>query len=152
MLLFAQTTTLLDLLEKYVRGMEYSYLRMDGTTPISKRMAMIDQFNNDDDVFLFLLTTKVNLSALACQREKGTEDPHLKAYYAPCFRSVVSVLISSGQIASSCMNRIGTQATTSKHVNAHGGSDRNETLSCTGSSPVERSRRRSTTDRSTNSF
>mmetsp|Transcript_23815 Transcript_23815/g.93628 ORF Transcript_23815/g.93628 Transcript_23815/m.93628 type:complete len:399 (-) Transcript_23815:593-1789(-) len=58
-LLFTQTTTLLDLIESFVLKRKYSYLRMDGSTPVSKRMALIDRFNTDEEVFIFLLTTKV---------------------------------------------------------------------------------------------
>jgi DNA excision repair protein ERCC-6 len=63
-LVFCQTRQMLDIIEKlvllYNRGAEsYDYFRMDGNTAIEKRMSMIDRFNHDKDVFLFLLTTKV---------------------------------------------------------------------------------------------
>ena len=32
---------------------------MDGSTPISKRQALVDMFNSRSDIFLFLLTTRV---------------------------------------------------------------------------------------------
>jgi len=32
---------------------------MDGTTPIKKRMDLINEYNKNDNIFLFLLTTKV---------------------------------------------------------------------------------------------
>ncbi|KAE8708130.1 Protein CHROMATIN REMODELING 8 [Hibiscus syriacus] len=32
---------------------------MDGQTPVKQRMALIDEFNNSDDIFIFILTTKV---------------------------------------------------------------------------------------------
>lgn len=58
-LVFSQTTTMLDIMERYVKEKDYTYLRMDGTTPIGSRMELIDRFNLDDTVFLFLLTTRV---------------------------------------------------------------------------------------------
>ncbi|KAJ8905734.1 hypothetical protein NDN08_002239 [Rhodosorus marinus] len=58
-LLFTQTTTLLDLIQSFILKRNYAYLRMDGSTPVSKRMALIDRFNTDEEVFIFLLTTKV---------------------------------------------------------------------------------------------
>lgn len=58
-LVFSQTTTMLDILEKYVKGKGYTYLRMDGRTAIGSRMQLIDRFNLDITVFLFLLTTRV---------------------------------------------------------------------------------------------
>lgn len=58
-LVFSQTTTMLDILERYMKGKNYSYLRMDGTTAIGSRMELIDTFNHDDSIFVFLLTTRV---------------------------------------------------------------------------------------------
>ncbi|KAJ3000948.1 hypothetical protein HDV02_000017 [Globomyces sp. JEL0801] len=59
-LLFCQTRQMLDILENYVkRKTEFKYRRMDGNTPIKNRSEMVDGFNNDPDIFLFLLTTKV---------------------------------------------------------------------------------------------
>lgn len=39
--------------------LEYSYLRMDGNTSIKQRIGLVDRFNKDEDIFIFLLTTKV---------------------------------------------------------------------------------------------
>lgn len=58
-LLFAQTQQMLDILENFLAASGYSYRRMDGLTPIKQRMALIDEFNNSSDVFIFILTTKV---------------------------------------------------------------------------------------------
>ena len=59
-LLFAQHRIMLDILEKYIRSIGgINYRRMDGNTPISTRQDMVDQFNNDPDIHVFFLTTKV---------------------------------------------------------------------------------------------
>lgn len=58
-LLFAQTQQMLDILENFLISCEYKYRRMDGVTPVKQRMALIDEFNNSNDVFIFILTTKV---------------------------------------------------------------------------------------------
>lgn len=58
-LLFAQTQQMLDILENFLIAGGYVYRRMDGFTPIKHRMALIDEFNDSDDVFIFILTTKV---------------------------------------------------------------------------------------------
>jgi len=58
-LLFAQTKQMLDIIEGFVLDQGYSYRRMDGTTDISVRDSIVDEFNSDDSLFLFLLTTKV---------------------------------------------------------------------------------------------
>lgn len=58
-LLFAQTQQMLDILENFMISGGYDYRRMDGHTPVRHRMALIDEFNNSDEVFIFILTTKV---------------------------------------------------------------------------------------------
>lgn len=58
-LLFSQTRTMLDILEMFVKDKGYSSLRMDGTTAVGSRMHLIDKFNSDETVFVFLLTTRV---------------------------------------------------------------------------------------------
>ncbi|KAL0437357.1 UNVERIFIED_CONTAM: DNA excision repair protein CSB [Sesamum radiatum] len=58
-LLFAQTQQMLDIIENFLIAGGYNYRRMDGLTPVKQRMALIDEFNNLDDVFIFILTTKV---------------------------------------------------------------------------------------------
>jgi DNA excision repair protein ERCC-6 len=59
-LLFAQHRIMLDILEKYVRSLSgFKYRRMDGNTPIQARQSMVDEFNTDPDLHVFLLTTKV---------------------------------------------------------------------------------------------
>lgn len=59
-LLFAQHRIMLDILEKFIKSLgEFNYRRMDGNTPIPSRQAMVDEFNQNPDVHVFLLTTKV---------------------------------------------------------------------------------------------
>lgn len=59
-LLFAQHRIMLDILEKFIRSMPgVRYRRMDGNTPIQQRQTMVDEFNENPDLHVFLLTTKV---------------------------------------------------------------------------------------------
>jgi DNA excision repair protein ERCC-6 len=59
-LLFAQHRIMLDILETFVQGMEgFRYRRMDGNTSIKDRQDLVDEFNKDPDLHVFLLTTKV---------------------------------------------------------------------------------------------
>lgn len=59
-LLFAQHRIMLDIMEEFVKGMEgFNYRRMDGNTSIKDRQDLVDEFNNDPDLHVFLLTTKV---------------------------------------------------------------------------------------------
>ncbi|KAL8668372.1 MAG: hypothetical protein Q9168_006997 [Polycauliona sp. 1 TL-2023] len=59
-LLFAQHRIMLDILEKFIRSLSgFNFRRMDGNTPIHARQGMVDEFNSNPDVHVFLLTTKV---------------------------------------------------------------------------------------------
>ncbi|KAJ5718763.1 DNA repair protein rhp26 [Penicillium malachiteum] len=59
-LLFAQTVQMLNILEKFVNSLGgFSCYRMDGSTQIAKRQGMVDEFNMDPDLHVFLMTTKV---------------------------------------------------------------------------------------------
>lgn len=67
-LIFSQMARMLDILEDYCLLREYEYRRLDGSTPIDERNQGIDDFNNDETVFIFLLTTRagglgINLTA-----------------------------------------------------------------------------------------
>ena len=57
-LLFSHSTTTLNLIEQYVKARGHSYLRLDGSTPTKSRQALIDKFQNDSMIFLFLISTK----------------------------------------------------------------------------------------------
>nr|POE94270.1 dna repair protein rhp26 [Quercus suber]POF04899.1 dna repair protein rhp26 [Quercus suber] len=59
-LLFAQHRIMLDILEIFIQGMKgFNYRRMDGNTSIKDRQSLVDEFNKDPDLHVFLLTTKV---------------------------------------------------------------------------------------------
>ncbi|XP_040577120.1 DNA excision repair protein ERCC-6 [Lepeophtheirus salmonis] len=58
-LLFTQSRQLLSLLEIFIQRRQYSYLKLDGTTSVSSRQSLIDKFNEDPNIFVFILTTKV---------------------------------------------------------------------------------------------
>uniref|UniRef100_A0AAY4A9T4 DNA helicase n=1 Tax=Denticeps clupeoides TaxID=299321 RepID=A0AAY4A9T4_9TELE len=56
--LFSQFTTMLDILEIFLKHFNHHYIRLDGSTPMADRIGLIDQFNTDKDIFVFLLSTK----------------------------------------------------------------------------------------------
>lgn len=59
-LLFAQHRIMLDILERFLNAQGgFRLRRMDGTTPIKDRQSMVDEFNRDPNLHVFLLTTKV---------------------------------------------------------------------------------------------
>jgi DNA excision repair protein ERCC-6 len=59
-LLFSQGVLMLNIIEDFIKGLDgFNYLRMDGSTNIKDRQSLVDRFNNDPDIHVFLLTTKV---------------------------------------------------------------------------------------------
>lgn len=57
-LLFSQGKLMLNIIERCMQECGISYLRMDGETPVDNRQPMIDRFNNDPTVHVFLMTTR----------------------------------------------------------------------------------------------
>ncbi|KAF3326206.1 DNA helicase INO80-like isoform X1 [Carex littledalei] len=67
-LLFAQMTKMLDILEDYMNFRKYKYLRLDGSSAINDRRDMVRDFQTRNDIFVFLLSTRagglgINLTA-----------------------------------------------------------------------------------------
>ncbi|KAJ2695727.1 DNA-dependent ATPase fun30 [Coemansia sp. IMI 209128] len=59
LLLFSQFTSLLNILEVVFRMWDIEYCRLDGSTKVDERQAMIDEFNRDGNRLpVFLLSTK----------------------------------------------------------------------------------------------
>ncbi|CAF4444743.1 unnamed protein product, partial [Adineta steineri] len=58
-LLFSQFTSVLDILQDYLTYREiYKYERLDGSVRSEERFLAINNFNVNDDTFIFLLSTK----------------------------------------------------------------------------------------------
>lgn len=67
-LLFAQMTRMLDILEDYMNYRKYKYFRLDGSSSIMDRRDMVRDFQQRNDIFVFLLSTRaggigINLTA-----------------------------------------------------------------------------------------
>ncbi|KNE66349.1 hypothetical protein AMAG_11492 [Allomyces macrogynus ATCC 38327] len=57
-LIFSQFTMCLDVLEAFLTTLGYKYLRLDGTTPVVERQGLVDEFQENEEIFVFLLSTK----------------------------------------------------------------------------------------------
>ncbi|XP_049534531.1 SWI/SNF-related matrix-associated actin-dependent regulator of chromatin subfamily A containing DEAD/H box 1 homolog [Anopheles darlingi] len=67
-LIFSQFTMMLDIMERYLKIRKHGYLRLDGSTAVTDRQELIDQYTSDPNLFVFLLSTKagglgINLTA-----------------------------------------------------------------------------------------
>jgi SNF2 family DNA or RNA helicase len=49
---------MLDVLEIFLTFHGYTYLRLDGATPVQKRQILMDRFNKDTRIFCFILSTR----------------------------------------------------------------------------------------------
>lgn len=66
-LIFSQMKNILDLIQYYLTAMGYNFERIDGTVKGSNRQIRIDRFQKNENIFVFLLTTRaggfgINLS------------------------------------------------------------------------------------------
>lgn len=57
-LLFSQFTMVMDIIEVYLSDRRHRYLRLDGQTSVVERQSLIDKFDENPDIFVFLLSTK----------------------------------------------------------------------------------------------
>ncbi|KPI86379.1 putative SNF2 family helicase-like protein putative DNA excision repair protein [Leptomonas seymouri] len=58
-LVFSQTRMMLDIIENACEQQGYTYIRMDGATNGHHRQELMDRFNEDETIFVALLTTRV---------------------------------------------------------------------------------------------
>ena len=67
-LVYSQMTKMIDLLEEFMTYRRHKYIRLDGSSRISERRDMVDDFQTKSDIFVFLLSTRagglgINLTA-----------------------------------------------------------------------------------------
>lgn len=87
-LLFSQFTQMLDILELVLTDLDLGYLRIDGSTPVDMRQDLIDQYHQQEDIMVFLLSTKAGGFGinLACANKvvifDSSFNPHDDVQYA----------------------------------------------------------------------
>lgn len=67
-LVYSQMTRMIDILEDFMTYRRHKYIRLDGSSRISDRRDMVDDFQSRSDIFVFLLSTRagglgINLTA-----------------------------------------------------------------------------------------
>ncbi|XP_046621833.1 SWI/SNF-related matrix-associated actin-dependent regulator of chromatin subfamily A containing DEAD/H box 1 homolog [Neodiprion virginianus] len=67
-LIFSQFTSMLNIIEDYLAIRGHKFTRLDGQTPVPERQFLIDEFTQNPDIFIFLLSTRagglgINLTA-----------------------------------------------------------------------------------------
>lgn len=56
--LFSQFTIMMDIMEVLLDYHQIGFLRLDGSTPVESRLDLIDEFNADFDIKVFMISTK----------------------------------------------------------------------------------------------
>ncbi|CAH8669868.1 unnamed protein product [Dicrocoelium dendriticum] len=57
-LIFTQMTRMLDILEQFLAYHGHRYLRLDGATKVEQRQVLMERFNQDNQIFVFILSTR----------------------------------------------------------------------------------------------
>lgn len=57
-LIFTQMTKMLDILEEFISLYGYTYMRLDGSTQPEERQTLMQRFNTNPKIFLFILSTR----------------------------------------------------------------------------------------------
>uniref|UniRef100_A0A183AH75 Helicase ATP-binding domain-containing protein n=1 Tax=Echinostoma caproni TaxID=27848 RepID=A0A183AH75_9TREM len=57
-LIFTQMARMLDILEQFLAYHGHRYLRLDGATKVEQRQVLMERFNQDASIFVFILSTR----------------------------------------------------------------------------------------------
>lgn len=63
-LIFSQFTSMLTLLENMLSDMKIKHFKLTGTTPSEERFALVDEFNRNDEIKVFLISLKAGGTGL----------------------------------------------------------------------------------------
>ena len=63
-LLFSQFSSMFEIIEKYFKKMGINYFKLTGETKVDKRIELVDEFNKNEDVKVFLISLKAGGTGL----------------------------------------------------------------------------------------
>uniref|UniRef100_A0AAR2IRE5 DNA helicase n=1 Tax=Pygocentrus nattereri TaxID=42514 RepID=A0AAR2IRE5_PYGNA len=119
--LFSQFTMMLDIVEVLLKHLGHEYVRLDGSTPMAERIGLIDKYNTDPEIFVFLLSTRaggqgINLASantvilhdIDCNpfNDKQAED---RCHRMGQTRTVRVIKLVSKDSIEACMLRVGQE-------------------------------------------
>ncbi|XP_062854392.1 SWI/SNF-related matrix-associated actin-dependent regulator of chromatin subfamily A containing DEAD/H box 1A [Trichomycterus rosablanca] len=119
--LFSQFTMMLDIVEILLKHLGHQYVRLDGSTPMAERIGLIDEYNTDPEIFVFLLSTRaggqgINLASanvvilhdIDCNpfNDKQAED---RCHRMGQTRTVQVIKLVSKDSIEACMLRVGQE-------------------------------------------
>ncbi|XP_059378611.1 SWI/SNF-related matrix-associated actin-dependent regulator of chromatin subfamily A containing DEAD/H box 1A-like isoform X2 [Carassius carassius] len=119
--LFSQFTMMLDIVEVLLKHLDHQFVRLDGSTPMAERIGLIDKYNTNPDIFVFLLSTRaggqgINLASantvilhdIDCNpfNDKQAED---RCHRMGQTRTVQVIKLVSRDSIEACMLRVGQE-------------------------------------------
>ena len=63
-LLFSSYTSMFEIIEKELKKLNIEYFKLVGDTPVNKRIEMVDEFNNNESIKVFLISLKAGGTGL----------------------------------------------------------------------------------------
>ena len=63
-LIFSSYTSMFEIMEKELNKLNIEYFKLIGDTPVSKRIEMVDEFNNNESIKVFLISLKAGGTGL----------------------------------------------------------------------------------------
>lgn len=63
-LLFSSYTSMFEIIEQELNNQNIEYFKLVGNTPVSKRIEMVDEFNNNENIKVFLISLKTGGTGL----------------------------------------------------------------------------------------
>uniref|UniRef100_A0A8C1QXZ6 DNA helicase n=1 Tax=Cyprinus carpio TaxID=7962 RepID=A0A8C1QXZ6_CYPCA len=119
--LFSQFTMMLDIVEVLLKHLDHQFVRLDGSTPMAERIGLIDKYNTNHEIFVFLLSTRaggqgINLASantvilhdIDCNpfNDKQAED---RCHRMGQTRTVQVIKLISRDSIEACMLRVGQE-------------------------------------------
>ncbi|XP_059359508.1 SWI/SNF-related matrix-associated actin-dependent regulator of chromatin subfamily A containing DEAD/H box 1A [Carassius carassius] len=119
--LFSQFTMVLDIVEILLKHLDHQFVRLDGSTPMAERIGLIDKYNTNPEIFVFLLSTRaggqgINLASantvilhdIDCNpfNDKQAED---RCHRMGQTRTVQVIKLISRDSIEACMLRVGQE-------------------------------------------
>jgi superfamily II DNA or RNA helicase len=87
-LVFSQFTSFLDIIEEGLKHHKLPYLRLDGSTPVSRRKELVNRFQKSDESMIFLISLKAGGKGLNLTR--ATYVYHLDPWWNPAVENQAS--------------------------------------------------------------
>ncbi len=63
-LIFSSYTSMFEIMEKELEALKIKYFKLIGQTPVNQRIEMVDEFNNNEDIKVFLISLKAGGTGL----------------------------------------------------------------------------------------